>query len=75
MKIKYQALLLTLLMLIAGLSIADEDESGKVTSIDRENLVIEINGKRYLCPRKMVQGIEYGERLKLDDVAAECERE
>ena len=57
-------LLVFLLLSMSGSAFAEKFESGKVTAVDRNRNVIEIDGRQFHCPRGEMRHIHKGEKVK-----------
>lgn len=57
--------LLVFLLLVMPVSVfAEKFESGKVTAVDRDKNVIEIDGRQFHCPRGEMRRIHKGEKVR-----------
>lgn len=64
MKLKYQALLLMISIVVAGVSFASDYKSGIVSQIDHKNRTMIINGKLYRIPSHVMRNIHDEKRVR-----------
>ncbi len=60
-----KALLLAMLLFVmVGSALAEKIENGKVTAIYRGENVIEIDGRKFQCPRRELRHIRKGDQVR-----------
>jgi len=64
MKSKLILFFVALTVAMSGLSFADEFQSGRITKVDRENQMIQIDEVNYLCSSPTMRGVRVGERVE-----------
>lgn len=64
MKLKLMMFFVVMMVTMSALSFADEFQSGRITKVDVENQIIQIDEVSYLCSGSVLRGAHEGRRVE-----------